>query len=90
MIKVQERGVITLPKRIRERAGLSPGAIVDIEERDGAVVMRPVSKLDPELLRDLKSALEDLRTGRASPIFHSVADFKKYMSTRRKGKRVAR
>ncbi len=89
MIKVQERGVITLPKRIRERTGFSAGTMISVEERGGEVVMRPVSTLDPELLADVKSALDDLWNGRASPIFDSVAGFKKYMSVRRK-KRVAR
>jgi len=86
-IKVQDRGVITLPKRMRERAGFSAGAMVDIEERDGEIVMRPVSTLGPELLADLKSALEDLRTGRASPAFESIGDFKKYMAARRGDKK---
>ncbi len=89
-IKVQERGVITLPKRIRERAGLSTGVMIDLEERDGAIVMRPVSRLDPDLLADVESALDDLRMGRASPIFSSIAEFKKYMSARHKGKRASR
>ena len=89
-IKVQERGVITLPKRIRERAGLSTGVMIDLEERDGAIVMRPVSRLDPDLLADVESALDDLRMGRASPIFSSIAELNKYMSARHKGKRASR
>lgn len=60
---MQARGVVTLPKKIRAEAGLDIGSLVDVEVRDGEVTMRAVSRLDPDLAADLKSALNDLKTG---------------------------
>ncbi len=62
-IKIQARGVLTLPKKIREKAGLSAGSIVDIEAESGKVTMRPVSRLDPDLQEDLRKSLHDFKTG---------------------------
>lgn len=76
-IKVQERGVITLPKKIREKTGFSAGAIVDIEEKGGAIIMRPVSRLDPELQEGLRAALHDLKTGNYIT-FSTVEEFQKH------------
>ena len=85
-IKVQGRGVITLPKKIRQQVGFSDGMLIDVFAREGEVVMRPVTRLDDEIMADLKSALENLRTGKASPAFSSVKEFKEYMRTKRKKK----
>lgn len=38
---VSERGQITLPKRLRERLAIHRGSAVIVEERDGALVLRP-------------------------------------------------
>ena len=89
-IKVQERGVITLPKKIRDEVGIDRDTLIDIETRDGSVIMRPVSRLHPDLLADLKSALEDLRMGNVSPPFRSGAELETYMAAKRKRNRSRR
>ncbi|MBM3260889.1 AbrB/MazE/SpoVT family DNA-binding domain-containing protein [Candidatus Kaiserbacteria bacterium] len=75
-IKVQERGVITLPKRLRDKVGITPGAMFDVEEHGGTIVMKPVSHIAPEILQDLKSALEDLRAGNFIT-FSTIEEFHK-------------
>ena len=88
-IKVQERGVITLPKHIRELSGLSEGTLIDITQEGETVVLRPVARLHPELLADVTSALEDLRTGNVSPAFRSGAELEAYMQKHRaRAKRI--
>lgn len=87
-IKMQARGVLTLPKKIRTRMGIDTGDIVELAERDGKIFIEPMSHIDAELRKDVRQALEDLRTGRASPAFSSVREFKAYMkakSTRLRG-----
>lgn len=83
-IKIQARGVITLPKKIRDKAGLSAGSIVDIEAKDGQVTMRAVSRLDPEVMEDVRKSLEDLRAGRVTPAFSTINEFKAYMKNKRR------
>ena len=83
-IKVQGRGVITLPKKIRQQVGFSDGTLVDVIAREGEIVMRPVTRLDGEIMADLQSALEDVHTGKTSPAFSSVKAFKEYMRMKRK------
>ena len=37
---IGERGQITIPKRIRESLGLTPGMQLEIFERDGTIMLR--------------------------------------------------
>jgi antitoxin PrlF len=45
--KVTSKGQITLPKKIRERLGVSPGEDVGFEERGDLLVMRKVVTKSP-------------------------------------------
>lgn len=38
--KVTSKGQVTIPKHIRDRAGIGPGTTVVFEDRDNQVVMR--------------------------------------------------
>ncbi|MCL4414072.1 MAG: AbrB/MazE/SpoVT family DNA-binding domain-containing protein [Actinobacteria bacterium] len=40
---IDKAGRIVVPKQIRDRLHLSEGCLLDIEERDGAVELRPAS-----------------------------------------------
>jgi AbrB family looped-hinge helix DNA binding protein len=40
---VSERGQVTLPKRLRERLSITTGSALIVEERDGALVLRPAA-----------------------------------------------
>ena len=44
---VQDRGQVTIPKRLRERLGLKPGAVLDFREEHGRLVAEKVESLDP-------------------------------------------
>ena len=39
---VSGRGQVTLPAKLRKRLGIEPGGILIAEEKDGALVLRPV------------------------------------------------
>jgi len=47
--RVTERGQITIPKAVRERLGIRPGQVLEVREKDGAVVARKVASVDPLL-----------------------------------------
>lgn len=51
-IVVSNRGQITLPVTLRKRIGIQPGSVVIIEEREGALVLRPAAVLEVESYSD--------------------------------------
>jgi AbrB family looped-hinge helix DNA binding protein len=66
---VAERGQVTIPKKLRERLGITPGTVLDFECVEGRLQARKVSTTDPvELvygcLRGIPSTdgfIEDIR-----------------------------
>ena len=63
---VSTRGQITLPSDLRRRLGIREGGIVTLEERNGALILRPAAVFeltmygDQETARwDAEDALED-------------------------------
>lgn len=73
---MQSRGVLTVPKKIRSRFGWNSGDTVDLEVTDDGVLIKPISRLDPDLQKDLQSALKDLASGNYVA-FSSVEEFHK-------------
>ena len=55
--KVRKKGVLILPKRVREAAGIREGDEVLIEAGEGLLVIRPlrpkIVDVDPSLLEEL-------------------------------------
>ena len=45
--KITSKGQVTIPKEIREKAGLEPGKEVYFEEKDGVVYIRKEIKKSP-------------------------------------------
>ncbi len=83
-IKMQSRGVLTVPKKVRNHFGWDAGDIVDMEVTDEGVLIKPVSRLSPELQEDLQAALNDLAVGNTHGPFSSGKEFAKYMAKKRK------
>lgn len=46
MVTVDSKGRIILPREVRERLGITPGTVVEVDERDGKAVVKPED--DPE------------------------------------------
>jgi antitoxin PrlF len=44
---VSEKGQVTIPKPLRTRLGLSPGAILEFEAEGGRLVARKAQRADP-------------------------------------------
>lgn len=82
-IKMQARGVLTLPKKLRTRMNFGAGSIVQAQERDGGIFISPVSHLDPDLQEALRSALDDLRKGNTIGPFSSMKEYKQYRKSKR-------
>ena len=53
LTKLSTKGQIVLPKDVRETLGLSSGTELEVEVRDGLVVLRPIRKTTVEDLLGL-------------------------------------
>lgn len=66
---VSEKGQVTIPKALRDRLGIRPGAVLDFEEERGRLVARKVTLRDPtdelygvlKLGRSTDEIIEELR-----------------------------
>ena len=41
-VSVSSKGQIVIPRELRERVGIRQGTVLEVELRDGAIVLRPV------------------------------------------------
>ena len=48
LVNVMNKGVVTLPKKIRDTLNIKPGDVVDVEVRKNEVILRPVKVIPKE------------------------------------------
>lgn len=53
-VQVRDRGVVTLPKPLRERYGLGVGDVLDVLDLDGVFVLSPRASVVPELSAEIE------------------------------------
>lgn len=76
-IKLQQRGLITLPKKLRDLLSIEEGQVLRIELSGNKIILEPqLSTLDTELAKDIKESLDDIKKGRFIE-FGSIDEFHK-------------
>jgi len=66
-VKVKHKGQVTIPVDLREKFNLHEGSVLEVEERDNAILLRPVSPLESgkvvgkEAYKQILRELETLR-----------------------------
>ncbi len=69
--RVSQRGQVVIPKAIRERLGIERGQLLEVQEVEGAILMRPRKHNDAQPPKDWRGwgsvlkgskALQDLET----------------------------
>lgn len=66
-ITIKQRGLVTLPKKLRDSLGLAEGTVLRVTTDKGNIVLEPDKKmtaLDIELVAAIKQSREDLKHGR--------------------------
>jgi AbrB family looped-hinge helix DNA binding protein len=66
-ITIKQRGLVTLPKKLRDSLGLAEGTVLRVKTSNGNIVLEPdkkMSALDIELAAAIKQSKEDLKHGR--------------------------
>jgi AbrB family looped-hinge helix DNA binding protein len=74
LVKIQEKGQVTLPAKIRHEVGLNSGDLVMIEKEGDRIVLIPqaVVARDPVTDAAITEGLEDIRAGRVTPAFPTM------------------
>ena len=63
-IKLQQRGVLTLPKKLRDALDLFEGQSFRVQQDGSKIVLEPETSLDTQLAADIKQGLEDIKNGK--------------------------
>ena len=64
-IKLQQRGLLTLPKKLRDSLGLEEGQTLRVTTISGKIILEPqMSAVDTQLVADIKQGLEDIKNGK--------------------------
>jgi AbrB family looped-hinge helix DNA binding protein len=87
MPKAQIRGgklTITIPEEIRDEIDLHDGDEVEVSTEGSRIVLTPKAELaerHPEIDAALAEGLADLRSGRLSPKFATMQEFRAWLKT---------
>ena len=71
IVKVQKRGQITLPVRLRAKAGIAAGDTLEAKLERGKITLAPAAEID----RQVAERLEDYRKGRFYVPFDTHEEF---------------
>jgi AbrB family looped-hinge helix DNA binding protein len=86
MAKITRNFQVSIPKEVRDRLHLEEGDFVEVEERDGEIVMVPKKLIDAgqawfwsrEWQEGEREVDEDIHAGRVSGRFRNVEEIKKH------------
>lgn len=83
LIKVQPKGQVTLPSKLRQKAGIGVGDYVEVIQEGGRIILIPqeVAPRHPVIDAALEEALADERAGRMTPAFSSMKDYRAWRKT---------
>jgi len=62
-IKLQQRGILTLPKKLRDSLNLSEGQSLRVEQVDGRIILEPEVVMPKELADAIRQSREDIKNG---------------------------
>ncbi len=78
-IKLQQRGVLTLPKKIRESFNLTEGRMFKVVTKGNQIILEPEqTEFDKQLAADIKQGIEDMKNGRYIE-FSTIEEFDEKM-----------
>lgn len=79
-IKLQQRGLLTLPKKLRDTLALEEGQILTVKQEGGRIILEPQTPgVDTELAKALKQGLADIKAGKFIE-FGSTAELHKKLT----------
>lgn len=79
---------VAIPKTIHDHLGLKPGDYLDVEVRDGKVVLTPKTLVDKHIEARLAEGLEDIKKGRVYGPFRSAKEAVRSLRREQKTKKA--
>jgi bifunctional DNA-binding transcriptional regulator/antitoxin component of YhaV-PrlF toxin-antitoxin module len=73
-IKLQQRGVLTLPKKLRDKLDLFEGQSFRVQNEGKRIILEVEDSFDTQLMTDIKQGLEDIKNGKFIE-FSSIGEF---------------
>jgi AbrB family looped-hinge helix DNA binding protein len=86
-VKIGVSRQVVIPKKLHEELGLAPGDYLDVELKEGKVVMTPKTLVDKKIQKRLEEGLEDIRQGRVLGPFDNSKDAMKALRAQVKARR---
>lgn len=77
-ITLKQRGIFTIPKRLRDSLGLFEGQSFSVCQKGNAILLEPVAQANTSLLAEIREGIEDIRQGRYLK-FSTIQDFDTHM-----------
>ena len=71
LVKVKEKFQVTLPARMRQKAGVAVGDMLEAKLKGNKITFIPTSAVD----RDIAISLREIREGKAQGPFKSAKEF---------------
>lgn len=83
LVKVQPKGQVTLPSKLRQQAGIGVGDYVEVVQEGNRIVLIPqeVAPRHPAIDAALAEALADERAGRVTPAFGNMEELEAWLET---------
>jgi AbrB family looped-hinge helix DNA binding protein len=76
-VRLQQRGLLTLPKKLRDALSLKEGQILTVKQANGKIILEAqTSTVDRDLAQALTQGLKDIKRGKFIE-FGSTAEFHK-------------
>ena len=73
-VKISVSRQIAIPKKIHEKLGLAPGDYLDVEVKEGKVILTPKTLVDKRLEKRLAEGLRDIQEGRVTGPFRTAKE----------------
>lgn len=91
IVKVKEKYQIVIPEDARKKLGVNVGDMLDIEEKGGRLILKPVIVVDksqawfwtPEWQKAEREADDDIKAGRVSGPFTKADDLIAHLRKRK-------
>jgi AbrB family looped-hinge helix DNA binding protein len=92
IVKVKNKYQVVIPEEARKRLGLRVGDMLEVEEKNGKLMLKPVILVDksqayfwsPEWQKGEKEADEDIRKGRLSGPFKNAKELVSHLRKKKK------
>jgi AbrB family looped-hinge helix DNA binding protein len=86
-VKIGISRQVVIPKKIHDELGLTPRDYLEVELREGKVILTPKALVDKQIEKRLAGGLEDLKQGRMYGPFDSAKDMIRSLRGPKKPKR---